>query len=242
MPCAVYTRDSSRHVAPKFEFSHWCTTAAVPKAFPSTLTTQDLRAHNAKQNWVAMQKACFLVLVSGDVAQSISLSNVGDKNRVRFLYKGSQYARNTALALVPSELDDKHILMHFYASLAVYGERYQFVTATPIESGVALLPRTICDADLTCLAAWVATCTQRSLSTSVWVTHTGDSYNEHTGRCCPSTAVITRALFNGHRHADNGMTKSKRQRNTQVRGHASKGPAAKGLASDRQMPRTHSHR
>ncbi len=65
----------------------------VLKCFPATLRTQDLRAHDARQNLLAAQKAPFLLLVGGDVAQGVSVAASCPKARSRFLYSGSAFAR-----------------------------------------------------------------------------------------------------------------------------------------------------
>lgn len=193
VPCAVYTRSDAR---PFFTFSHWCAGTAQ-KAFPASLRTRDLRAHDTRQNWAALQRACFLVLVSGDVAQCVSLANAHDKQRVRFLYHGSSYARAlaTGQSRCLSELEDNFIAMHFHGTLGVFDGRHAFKAAVPIECGIAVLPRRVREADVPTIARWVQHCLQRSVTASVWVTHGGVSYNE-ASRACRLDPWVRQKQFN----------------------------------------------
>lgn len=190
-PCAVYVRGEGGGRNQRFGFSHWarCTT---PKLFPATLRTADLRAHDGSLNAAAAQRACFIVLVTGDVAQCVSVANVGEKNRVRFLYHGSSYSRpaNTTPFAFPTELDDAYVPMCFHGTMAIFDHQHAFRTVVPLETGVALFPKTIRESDLPTLARWVDACATRSLHSSVWVTAGGDSYNELTRQCHPRTRQL----------------------------------------------------
>jgi len=180
VPCAVYVREDARRE--RYAFSHFCELVA-PKAFPASLRVGELRAHDARQNWAALQRACFLVLVSGDVAQCVSVASAGEKARTRLLYLGSAYARPVRSA-IPTELHEGYVSLHFQATMAVYGARGHALHAViPLECGVCLLPKVLREADLPKYAEWVQSCLQRSLQASVWVSPDGDSYNEQTRQC-----------------------------------------------------------
>lgn len=184
-PCPVYVKSPSSQGV--YEFSHCCK-LTTPKTFPASLRTTDLRAYDARQNWIDLCKTSFLVLVSGDVAQCVSIANASDKSRTRFLYNGSAYARKSAEAEVfPSELHDCSVSMHFHATMAVFDARRHTLSAViPLECGVCLFPRRIHEKDLHhSLSRWVESCMKRSLLSSVWVTAHGDSYNEWSRLCSP---------------------------------------------------------
>ena len=180
LPCVVYTRLVSGGV---YTFSHHCG-QTVPKQFPPSLRTADLSQHDAGQNWANLRRACFLVLVAGDVAQCISLANVHDKSRIRFLYNGSAYARKAAPEW-PSEVHEDFVSLHFHGTMAVFDKSNRYHSAIPLESGISLFPRQIREKDIPLLARWTEACMLRSTQTSVWVTDTGESYNEHTLRWSP---------------------------------------------------------
>lgn len=185
VPCAVYVRERA---GGGYAFSHQCEQSAL-KFFPASLRTADLRAHDPRQNWAALQRTCFLVLVAGDVAQAVCLANAGDrKARCQFLYHGSAYARPRAGApgVIASELSENFVSMHFHGTMAVFDPSSRFHAAVPLESGVALFPRVIRETDIPLLTRWVEASLQKSTHSSVWVTAgRGDSYNEHTWQCSP---------------------------------------------------------
>ena len=184
-PCVVYTRERADR---PYVFSHYHHGSHVPKNLPHSLRVQDLRAWDARQNRQAMENACFLVLVAGDVAQCVSLRNLAEK-RVRFLFTGSQYAtkHSTPDPLMHTEFHENCIPLRFYGTMAAYDTVGMcFHSLVPIESGVALLPREIIEARLPEICSWVSTCVQKNITTSVWITENGDSYNEHTMRLMPS--------------------------------------------------------
>lgn len=176
-PCAVYTRQGS---GGQYTFSHCCH-QQVQKSIPRTLRASDLREYDPAHSWKHLSKACFLVLVAGDVAQCVSLANAADSKRIQFLYQGSSFARPaTGLPVLHSELSDAYVPLHFHGTMAVF-DRFAGVRAViPIESGIALFPRRILDTDIPLLARWVTHCARRSLHASVWVIDTGDSYSEST--------------------------------------------------------------
>ena len=174
-PCAVYTRIGS---GGRYTFSHCCSQQAV-KSLPRSLRASDLREFDPEQNWANLGRACFLVLVAGDVAQCVSLNTAHDAKRIQFLYTGSAFAQAApGLSVQHSELSEAYIPLHFHGTMAVF-DRFNGIRAViPIESGIALFPRTILDTDVRLLSRWVSHCARRSLHASVLVTESGDSYNE----------------------------------------------------------------
>lgn len=175
-PCVVYIRQG---MGERYAFSHCCLQQAQ-KSLPRTLRVSDLREYDPGQNWKHLNKACFLVLVAGDVAQCISIANAGEpKSRLQFLYRGSAFARPVPdLPVQHSELSEAYVPLHFHGTMAVF-DRFAGIRAViPIESGIALFPREILDTDTTQLARWVSHCARRSLHASMWVTDSGDSYSE----------------------------------------------------------------
>ena len=178
-PCVVDTRRVSGEA---YTFSHHAQLAA-PKLFPPSLRTADLRLHDQRQNWAQMQRACFLVLAAGDVAQCVSVTTAGEKRRTQFLYHGSSFARRRAEGqspATPSEVHEDFVPLHFHSTMAVFDRANRFHAVVPIESGISLFPRQIRDKDIPLLARWVEACMLRSAHASVWVTDLGESYNEHT--------------------------------------------------------------
>jgi hypothetical protein len=179
-PCVVYTRN----VAGKpYSFSHCCS-EAVKKLVPPSLKVQDLVAFNAgTQNWEAMRRACFLVLVAGDTAQCVSVANAL-QTRTPFLYKGSSFSRpspDTAQGptrRLPSELHETHIPLHFYSTLSAYDSLGVLVDITPVECGITLLPHTLLERDIPNVTKWVESNLLKSLHTSVWLTEGGHCYCE----------------------------------------------------------------
>jgi hypothetical protein len=178
-PCVVYSRDRA---GVPYTFSHRCTTY-VRKVFPTRLGVSELRAHNPPlHNLAPLRQACFMVLVAGDVAQEVSVANRLEK-RSRFLFDGSTYSlRGGAQDLLHTEFHESYIPLHFHGTLATFDAFNTFHSAVPIESGVALFPRQVQEADVHKLAGWVEKCILKALHSSVWVTGRGDSYNEHTLR------------------------------------------------------------
>lgn len=177
-PCVVYTRQGSggHH---HYNFSHHCCPQLAQKALPRSLRVSDLRGYDPCLSWTHLSKACFLVLVAGDTAQCVSIANAADGKRIRFLYRGSAFARQAPEPVrLHSELSEAYVPLHFHGTMAVY-DRFAGVRAViPLESGIALFPRQILDRDIPLLARWVTQCARRSLQASVWVTNNGDSYSE----------------------------------------------------------------
>ena len=185
-PCVVYTRERADR---PYVFSHYHE-CHVRKTLPNSLRVQDLRAWDPRQNRQAMENACFLVLVAGDVAQCVSSRN-HKENRVRFLFTGSQYAKKQRdtppYDPLHTEFHENCIPLRFYGTMAAYNTvDMGFHSLVPIESGVALLPREIFEARLSDICSWVSTSVQKNITTSVWITENGDSYNEHTLRLTAS--------------------------------------------------------
>lgn len=174
-PCVVYTKQGGHYT-----FSHACLQQAQ-KVLPKTLRVSDLRGFEHGQSWSHLSKTCFLVLVAGDTAQCVSISNAGDGKQVRFLYRGSAFARPAPdPQRLHSELSEAYIPLHFHGTMAVYDHFLGVRAVIPIESGIALFPRSITDKEIPLLARWVTQCVRRSLQASVWVTNSGDSYSEST--------------------------------------------------------------
>lgn len=175
-PCVVYSRQKS---GGQYTFSHHSPSHAL-KTLPASLRVADIRTHASSSNWGHLQKACFLVLVAGDVAQCVSISNAGDASRVQFLYKGSRFASRALHDLTESEVADSHVTLRFFGTMAVYDPSASLSAIVPLESGIALFPRNIQEGDVPMLAQWASNCMQRSLQASVWVTASGGGYNELT--------------------------------------------------------------
>ena len=182
-PCVVYTRRIS---GTGYTFSHFAEPQRVLKLFPASLRVSDLRLHDTRPNRDALDRACFLVLVAGDVAQCVSVATAECGKRTRFLYHGSSYARRSGThhdSPASSDLSEDYIPLYFHATMAVFDRGARFHACMPLESGIALFPRQIQDRDIPLLARWVQACTARSTRASVWVSGTGESYNEHTLEC-----------------------------------------------------------
>lgn len=163
--------------SPKFTFSHLYD-AGASKTVPDSLRVKDLAAHTQQGNWAAMHRACFLVLVSGDTAQCVSVANVKER-RTTFLYHGSEYARPKGPHTHYSEIQDDYVPLEFYATMSWF-VRGRFRCMIPLESSLVLFPHTISERLLPTLGRWVETSITKSMHTSVWITDTGDSYSEHT--------------------------------------------------------------
>lgn len=188
LPCVVYTR-----LVPggAYTFSHHCD-QTVLKCFPSSLRASELLQHDPQQNTANLHRTCFLVLVAGDVARCVSVVSAGQKRELhtQFLYHGSSYARKDPLhGMHSSELNENYVSLHFHGTMAVFDRSARFTAVIPIESGISLFPRQIHETDVPLLARWVSACMQRSVLSSVWVTGSGDSYNEHTMEWSPRLKV-----------------------------------------------------
>ena len=189
--CAVYFQEQR---GPYFKFSHFCSTK-TSKIFPPSLRVKDLRAYDQKTNESTLLKACFVVLVSGDVAQCVTVANASDKNRIRFLYSGSVFDKSKIERRSYPEIDDNYIPVPFYATMGLFDTRHTFHTAISVESGVSLFPTRIKEQDLPLIAKWARGSIQKSLTTSIWVTFDGKSYNE-TSRVCSRGVRVNNEIFN----------------------------------------------
>jgi hypothetical protein len=182
-PCAVYSRRSS---AGPFVYSHHVKNHVV-KLFPASMRVSDLREFRQQSNWEEICKTCFLVLVSGDLARlrvgCISLHSSRDIQRiaVQFFYPGSSFAKSEPYAH-PTDLEPGVIPLHFHGTVAVYHSPSALSTIIPVESSLVLFPHQLNERDVQKLATTVSNAAQRSLQSSVWVTETGESYNESTTR------------------------------------------------------------
>ena len=177
-PCVVYTK---RGRAGEYAFSHYHP-QVVPKATPQSLRVSHLRDYAARPRLEStLRRSCFLVLVTGDVAQCITTQNVRD-NRTRFLFKGSEFARSLKAghAHIPcSEFHEDFIPLNFYSTLTSFVEGAP-TGVTPLECGIALFPRSIHEKDLETLGRWVEHNITKSVHGSVWITNHAESYSEHT--------------------------------------------------------------
>ena len=144
----------------------------------------DLLLHDGRLNRGSLHRTCFLVLAAGDTAQSVCVNKRHEKHPQRFLYHGSSYARGQT-GDIPSELDENYIPLLFHGTMAVFDRSGRFHTVIPIVSGITLFPRVVHERDVPILTRWVEVSMARSLKTSIWVTDTGDSYNEQTLQCRP---------------------------------------------------------
>jgi hypothetical protein len=175
-PCAVYVRDKK---TANYLFSHLCDTRA-PKTAPSSLRVKDLTAfaQHHSENCAALRRACFLVLVSGDVAQCVTASNVKER-RVPFLFHGSEYARPSTRVKACAEFHEGYIPLYFHSTMTIFTKGW-LDEVVPFESGLILLPRVVSEQTLPTLARWVESSLTKSIHACVWCTDRGDSYNEHT--------------------------------------------------------------
>lgn len=174
-PCVVYTKQGP---GGHYTFSHYSQQQAL-KVLPRTLRVSDLRGYDHGQTWASLNKACFLVLVAGDTAQCVCIANAAEGKWIRFLYRGSAFARpSQGVQQLHSELSEAYVPLHFHGTMAVYDRWAGMRAVIPIESGIALFPRQILDKDIVTLARWVMHCARRSMQASVWVTNNGDSYGE----------------------------------------------------------------
>ena len=192
-PCAVYSRRSS---GGPFVYSHHVKNH-VGKQFPASLRVSDLREFQQQFNWEELCKACFLVLVSGDLARCITLHSARDIPRiaVQFFYPGSPFTRKEPYPH-PTDLEPGVVPLHFHGTVAVYHAPTTLSAIIPIESGIVLFPQQLNERDVQRLATTVSTAAQRSLQASVWVTGTGESYHESTSRL-RHTRKANHALMRG---------------------------------------------
>jgi hypothetical protein len=178
IPCAVYVREG-RH----YRFSHCCRPRPPRKAIPGSLRVRDLQEYSRQPPLLAtLRKSCFLVLVAGDVAQCVSVDNAGEHaQRVRFLYRGSEYAQRTREGQQGggSEFHEDYVPLCFHTTLAFYGMRDGLLSVRELECGIALFPRCICERDLPTLARWTDHNLAKAVHGSVWLSEGSESYNEH---------------------------------------------------------------
>jgi len=177
IPCAVYVREGQR-----YRFSHYCRPQPPRKALPGSLRVRDLQEYARQPPFLAaLRKACFLVLVAGDVAQCVSVDNAGEHaQRVRFLYRGSEYARRAPdRPSTGGEFHEDYVALSFHTTLAFYGMREGLLSVRELESGIALFPRVICERDLPTLARWTDHNLAKAVHGGVWLSEGSESYNEH---------------------------------------------------------------
>ena len=179
IPCAVYVREGRQ-----YQFSHCCSPRPPHKAIPGSLRVRDLQEYARQPALLTtLRKSCFLVLVAGDVAQCVSVDNAREHSqRVRFLYRGSEYSRKThepQRCASSSEFHEDYVSLCFHTTLAFYGMREGLLSVWDLESGIALFPRRICERDLPTLARWTDHNLAKAVHGSVWLSDGTESYNEH---------------------------------------------------------------
>jgi hypothetical protein len=180
-PCVVYFRLAHGG----YTFGHFCTPVSGPaKHIPASLRVRDLQEHARQPPLVGvLRKACFLVLVTGDVAQCVSVNTAADRNRTRFLFHGSEYA--TPSRCPPprcSEFHEDYVHIPFHSTLATFNARAGLIGVQNMQCSIALFPRRIHDADLASLARWVDHGIGKMAHGSIWLTENPDSYNEQGAR------------------------------------------------------------
>jgi hypothetical protein len=177
-PCVVYVRRGS-----EYRFSHFCVPQTGPvKPLPASLRVRDLQEHARQPPLLgALRRACFLVLVAGDTAQCVSVGCA--RGGMRFLYRGSEYARPVREGQRCAEFHEDYVPLRFYSTLALYGRARGLASVKDIECGVALFPRRLGERVLATVARWADHCVKKSVHGSVWLcTDAGESFNEHTRR------------------------------------------------------------
>lgn len=206
IPCLVYVKPSApahnERPAPAsspYVFSHHHHPASVPKPIPASLRTRDLQDYaRHPPALAALRKACFLVLVTGDVAQCICVDNAAESPgaRTRFLYNGSPYdarcARLPASPCPSSEFHEDYVLLRFYSTLSSFcphsRKRHKSTHAAGVcvqelECALLLFPRRLHERDLPTLARWVDQSLVKSVHTSTWLdADRAESFNEYTRR------------------------------------------------------------
>lgn len=188
-PCAVYISDPRRN---EFVYSHQCTNS-VSKRLPQTLRVRDLQDHRLgviqeTGGATPMLKACFMVLVSGDVAQTISVENART-TRSRFLYHGSRFSvpihPRPGLADLSSEVSSAYIALHFYSTLAMFSVP-RISGVMDIECAMVLLPTVVRENQIHLFADWINGAILKAVSSSAWLTdREGKCYRERTLTPCP---------------------------------------------------------
>ena len=178
-PCAVYVRQQPP--GREYSFSHFCTPHSGPtKALPVSLRVRDLQEHARQPPLLPrLRQACFLVLVAGDTAQCVSVGC--SRGGMRFLYRGSEYARPVREGRRCAEFHEDYVPLRFYSTLAVYRREAGVDSVQDLECGIALFPRRIGERDLDTLARWADSCIEKAVRSSVWLcADKGESFNEHT--------------------------------------------------------------
>ncbi len=178
-PCVVYKRERS---SVPYRFSHFCD-SHVPKRFPASLSVTDLLGHDPLTNWNVLRKACFLVLVAGDVARCISVSLPPEKCPP-FLFQGSRYSKigSNVKDEYVTEFHEGYAPILLFGTLCSFDSKGRYRSTIPLESAVCLFPKRIVESDIPKLSKWIESAILKSIHSSVWITDSGSSYNEHTLR------------------------------------------------------------
>jgi hypothetical protein len=182
-PCAVYVRDEAqRRGPPEYTFSHFCHGVGPRKPLPASLRVRDLQEHaRLPSHLTALRRACFLVLVAGDVAHCVSVENARDRAaRIPILYRGSEYAHCGPPGEARcAEFHDDYVALRFFGTLAWYTARDRRLAGVlDLGCGLTLFPRRVREADLPRLAGWVDHVLAHAVHASVWVTEHGERFNE----------------------------------------------------------------
>lgn len=188
-PCAVYSRIPNSHHS-EFVFSHFCPNTVV-KYHPRSLRVRDIQEYRYKiaeyETGAShpMLKTHFVVLVSGDVAEAISVENA-KRPRSRFLFQGSRFCQKKTPTVdrihsdFPSEVSSTHIAMRFYGSLSFF-KSAKIASVLDVECAMVLLPKVVRVDMIPLFAEWVERAVHKSLHTSRWITgHNVHVYREHT--------------------------------------------------------------
>ncbi len=182
-PCAVYVRDEAqRHrcLPPEYTFSHYCRVVGPSKPLPASLRVRDLQEHARQPSHLAvLRRACFLVLVAGDIAHCVSVENARDRDaRIPVLYRGSEYARGSEEARC-AEFHDDYVPLRFFSTLAWFTRHDRCLAGVlDLGCGITLFPRRLREADLPRLAGWVDHVLARAVHGSVWLTERGERFHE----------------------------------------------------------------
>lgn len=186
-PCAVYVRDEAqRRGPPEYTFSHFSRGVGPLKPLPASLRVRDLQEHARNPSHLsALRRACFLVLVAGDVAHCVSVENARDRAaRIPVLYRGSEYARRSTAGEGGgeprcAEFHDDYVPLHFFGTLAWFAGRNRGLAGVlDLGCGITLFPRRLRETDLPRLAEWVDHLLARAVQCSVWLTDRSESFNE----------------------------------------------------------------
>lgn len=168
-------------------------TRTLEKEMPRSLGVDDMRAMR-HASWTARaMRTPVLILVAGDVAQSIHPEWSANRKRegpaVKFLYNGSEFDRNRDAGYkTESEFEPGYVKITFYGSVTVFTRCpadcvWRPSDTAPIESSNIVLPRILPEAHLDWISQLFASAVHKSARDSTWLVEREDSvdvYSEHT--------------------------------------------------------------